>query len=311
MRRVMGPLLSIVIALPLAVAAASTPHGGTGKSPAARSAAAMLKTPVQSLVSSERDFAKMAREHGTRAAFLANLADDAVTFQPLPVNGHDSWQARPPSQSSLAWEPAYAEVAAAGDLGFTSGPWEFNPPAGTPNAQTSYGDFLSVWRRTKGGWKVALDVGASHDKPDVGLGTTPFVEGPEHEGGQGVTDPMEAGVLRTFDLAMSRMVASVNASRAVIHWAASDLRYLHDGDMPRTGDDARNALAMAAKRPSWKPTGFGVAASGDLGYTYGVREDSSEVAGQAPDSSVYVHVWRRADGDWKIAAAVENPLRHK
>src|SRR5437773_11311589 len=88
MRRVPGLLLLIALTLPLADAAAATKRV-VGKSPGARIASGTLKSPLQSMVSSERDFAKLAREHGTRAAFLANLAADGVVFSPLAVNGHD------------------------------------------------------------------------------------------------------------------------------------------------------------------------------------------------------------------------------
>jgi ketosteroid isomerase-like protein len=60
----------------------------------------------------------------------------------------------------------------------------------------------------------------------------------------------------------------------------------------------------------FRPADAGVASTGDLGYTYGVREDSSQVAGRGLDSTVYVHVWRRTEGNrWKMCVVMDNPLR--
>src|SRR5207248_506066 len=163
----------------------------------------------QSLVAAEVAFARRAATRNTRDAFVENLAPDAVLFDPLPVNGHDLYAARPVTKAKLVWTPAYAAIAASGNFGVTSGPWEYTP--------------------------------------------------------------------------------------------TGDLHYLREGDPARSDDDARNAMSATPAHSAFRPIGEGVATSGDLGYTYGVREDSS--ADRAPDSTVYVHVWRRAeDGGWKVSA---------
>ena len=56
--------------------------------------------------------------------------------------------------------------------------------------------------------------------------------------------------------------------------------------------------------------GSGIAASLDLGYTYGLAEVFTRGASGAPaDSGVYLHIWRRGpDHRWKLALVVENPL---
>jgi hypothetical protein len=49
----------------------------------------------------------------------------AVVFRPMAVNGKQWYQQRPPSPGRLSWEPIYADISAAGDMGYTTGPWEF------------------------------------------------------------------------------------------------------------------------------------------------------------------------------------------
>src|SRR5436309_4119002 len=107
------------------------------------------------VVDAERSFARYSVEHGMREAFLQFLADDAILFRPLPVNGKKWFEGRPPAPGALLWQPTYARVSEAGDLGVTSGPWEFKPSDTT--AASSFGHFLTVWRKQADGtWRVEL-----------------------------------------------------------------------------------------------------------------------------------------------------------
>src|SRR5690242_21181512 len=87
------------------------------------------QTPLQQMVQTEQAFSRMAAEKNTRDAFFAFIADDGLLFRPTAVNGK-KWMNEHPVPASdkhplLAWQPAFAGMAAAGDLGFTTGPWEF------------------------------------------------------------------------------------------------------------------------------------------------------------------------------------------
>ena len=47
------------------------------------------------MVEAEKKFYQTGQEKGTRAAFLAFLADDGIVFRPGPVNGKESWGSVP------------------------------------------------------------------------------------------------------------------------------------------------------------------------------------------------------------------------
>src|SRR5262245_50726039 len=67
---------------------------------------------LDSVVAAEKAFAQRAAEKGTRDAFLTFLADDALVFEPDPVNGKEAWKARqPPPGSLLSWYPVHSEVS--------------------------------------------------------------------------------------------------------------------------------------------------------------------------------------------------------
>lgn len=270
-----------------------------------------LRTPdLDSLVASERAFARMSVERGMRDAFLAFLAEEAVVFEPLPVNGRRVWEARGPAKSRLMWEPAYAEISAAGDLGYTSGPWELHPPGDQP---AFYGHFISVWRHPPAGdWKVVLDIGCGHEKPERGVGSGDLSAVPSTERG-----PWPARrrfpdrELMAAEKKLSSEAGAKGLGAALASVASGNVRVNREGRLPVLGLEAvRAELVADTSRATWTPREARASRSGDLGYAYGILERRPAAAGAAPDSSVFLHIWRREpDGRWRIALTVENPTK--
>jgi ketosteroid isomerase-like protein len=263
----------------------------------------------QSLVNAERSFASMSVERGMRDAFLAHMAEDGIVFQPLPMNARQAWEPRPKPSATLVWEPSFAEVAAAGDLGYTTGPWElrFPPEANRPAA---HGHFHSVWRReADGSWKVAVDIGGAHEQQEPGVGSGAFTPGPVHA--QAPRGDRGAAALREILAAerrFSREAGRQGLAAAFAAVAAKDVRFGREGQVPALGLAAAQAALAGDTRPvRWTPQGSGASRSGDLGYTYGVRERVGDGAA-APDTTVYLDVWRREGSSWRLALMVDNPV---
>jgi ketosteroid isomerase-like protein len=264
---------------------------------------------MDSLVAAERAFAALSVDKGMRDAFLAYLAGDAVIFRPRAVSARPVWEARGPVPATLAWQPAYAEVSAAGDLGYTTGPSEFRPyDAKEP---VSYGHFVSIWQRQgDGAWRVALDVGISHERPAHGVGSRDFTPGPDHASAGRRAGAEPAAVdLQALDRQWSGDERALGAVPAFTRWAASDVRFYREGTEPVRGTRAASAALVAIPGANvWIPDSQRVARSADLGCTYGVLERRASPDG-APDSSVYLHVWRRdRHGHWQAALVLEKPL---
>ena len=97
-------------------------------------------------------------------------------------------------------------------------------------------------------------------------------------------------------------------ARAYEKVSANDLRFFRNGAPPSLGIES--AVAASATRPrdiSFEPRGEGMSRSWDLGYSYGLA--TTRTRGGAPDTSSYVHVWRRNDrGDWKLLLDIENEV---
>jgi ketosteroid isomerase-like protein len=297
-------------------------------------------SPLEGLVAAEKSFAAESEAHGMRDAFLAFLAEDAITFRPGPILGHKSWEERTSPPGTLVWEPSFAEIAAAGDLGYTTGPWEYRPPA-EKNQPTSYGHFVSVWKRSNSGdWLVALDIGIGHDKSEPGYGSGAFTAGPLHPepephdrggvsfglglGGRGFgvgahtgngapdrfseyADVLDARSLAAADREYGWRIANRGAMDACARMVAKDARFYREGGPPTVGTAAaQEILEGRGGVVTWLPAAQHSSASGDLGYTYGLLEWRA-AAKSAPDTSAFVHIWRRMPGQkWQLVLDIEN-----
>jgi ketosteroid isomerase-like protein len=246
------------------------------------------------LIEAERAFARDAAEKGTRAGFLAHMGDGSVVFEPLPVDARATWEAREARPGVLAWQPEHAQISASGDVGWTTGPWEFRPRSGA-DEPVAFGEYATVWRKTSSGaWKWAADIGIGHGRP-AGPAAEPTlapVGGPA-----AATTP--ADVLAAERAFVSAAGAGIEA--AYLEHAAPGVLLLREGAARAEGVDA--ATALAARHPvSWEPIEAFVSEAGDLGWVYGL----TLLAGE-PDSAGYLRVWNRLPGgDWKIALDVAN-----
>ncbi len=68
------------------------------------------------IVAAESAFAKLAAEKGTRTAFLANMTDEAVVFNPERANAKEDWTKRGESKSLLSWAANFADSSSGGAI---------------------------------------------------------------------------------------------------------------------------------------------------------------------------------------------------
>jgi ketosteroid isomerase-like protein len=121
---------------------------------------------LESLVNSERAFARASLEKSTKDAFLAYLAPDAILFRPHPVAGRKYTEENPGPETLLTWEPTFADLSASADMGYTTGPWEIRKERNPADKPVAFGHFVSVWKKQPdGSWKVVIDTGIAHARP--------------------------------------------------------------------------------------------------------------------------------------------------
>ena len=266
---------------------------------------------LDSLVAAERAFSALSVQKGIKTSFLAYLAEDGIVFRPTATNGRKAVEAQQSSNMTLIWEPEYAEVSAAGDLGYTTGPWELRRL--DPNRPfAGWGHFISVWKKQKSGpWRVVLDVGTEHDQPVHGVGNVDFTAGPAtvRHGSSG-TPPVS---LTSEDRTFSKLMKASGISASYGAMGAPELRFHRDHIMPIAGvDSVKLQIGRMPGYFDYRAEGQRVAASGDLGCTWGVAQHHPPGGATKADSCVYVHIWRRnAAAEWKLALEVLNPLRRE
>jgi ketosteroid isomerase-like protein len=271
---------------------------------------------LDSLVAAEKAFAQMAAEKGTRDAFLAFLADDALVFQPDPMNGKEAWKARQPSPAVLSWYPVHSEVSLAGDLGFNTGPFDYRPKPG--EKPVVFGQFATIWaRQADGFWKAVLDLGSATPEPPSQVAPAISLTGPAKVEVTALPKVDMAAALTALldaDRAFSSATQEKGASVAYEPLLTDDVRLVRASRQPALGREAARALLAENPMPTtWEPLGGGVSRSGDLGYTYGFvkrHEDGPESAWI--NTSNYLRVWRKEkDGPWKLAFEVYSPRPQK
>jgi len=120
------------------------------------------------LIKLEAEFAQAVAEQG-QAAFVSYFADDGVELDNgggIVTKEDMRKEPRWPEGTSLTWTPAKAEMAASGDLGYTYGTYVFKSKNKEGKMVTSYGKYMSVWKKQKDGtWKVVADMGNSSPEP--------------------------------------------------------------------------------------------------------------------------------------------------
>ena len=272
---------------------------------------------LQSMVDTERAFARMSEEQGVRPSFMAFIADDGILFRPRAVKGKQ-WMSEhpvpPPSSDKrplLSWQPTFADIARAGDMGYTTGPWEYKSDIHDAKA-VAFGNFLTVWKKqADGSWKFAIDLGISNPQPaEAAAAWQPPKIYRQAMAGRRVDVKAETNVLLAREHEFSSTSVTRGAQTAFDSFAASDVRVFRNDKFPFVGKTA----AAAALPPSgsvwnWEPAFGDVSQSGDLGYTYGtyriLRKDALPTI---LESGNYYRIWKKQGGKWLVVADLLDPV---
>jgi ketosteroid isomerase-like protein len=265
---------------------------------------------LKALVNTEREFSKTSEAKGIRDAFLAYLADDGILFRPNPVLGKKWWIERPAVGGLLTWEPIFADVSRAGDLGYTTGPWQFREK-GPADSEVAHGNFVTVWKKQADGkWKFVIDLGISNPPPAarvVFLESPPKDQKASWKPKNNLDIESERAALLDVDREFSKAAANEGAAVAFLHYAADSIRLFRNGKAPLVGKGAAAPLfAVGQGAIAWSPVKSDVARSGDLGYTYGAGEIKEE---GKTERFNYVRIWKRASaGGWRVVLDVINVI---
>ena len=258
------------------------------------------ETPAQavgSLVEAERNFYRAGQEQGTRAAFLAFLADSGIVFRAGPVNGRKIWNEREENGFDLVWEPTFAAVSRSADFGYDTGPakWRANKKE---KEFSGYGHFVSIWRKEPdGAWKVLLDCGIEHAKPLQKTEVLRTIVPAEKIN----AEPDAAARQRAFGEAQRGFVtlAKLDFTKAFREFGGDEVRLYRDGSLPATGKDAGAKLRGAEQAGiALEVVAGNMSSSSDLAYYYGKYSDTRSQGGVIGH---FLQIWQTdSTGAWKL-----------
>ena len=246
-----------------------------------------LRPSWDKLVEAEKTFARTSVANGTKAAFLGVLADDAIIFRPTAVPGRKWFQENPPASSQLNWAPEFADIALAGDLGYTTGPFEVRRTA--KDEPVAFGHYVTLWRKdANGDWKVVIDNGTSHERSPAPV----KVDSPAL--------PKEMGTAKSKQEIESARTALLKADHeaagALANALADDVRLYRDGSLPFIGKEAAlKGITQSADTLSTQGQAF-ISSSADLAGIYGTMNGAN-----------YFRIWKKQrNGSWKIVLDLMN-----
>lgn len=252
-------------------------------------AAAHAQERIVPLVEAERSFARYALEHNTREAFLKFMDSAAVVFDKGEIqNAKLTWEAKKPSAGKLIWEPAFAVISTAGDLGVTTGPWEFR--ASASDTAIASGVFTSVWKKNAAGeWKWLVDMGVEHNQKGPAFKDVVSIE-------LNHIERSSYDALR-YMLNAEQQFINTYGSTGKEAWTAvadNDVYLINPGQLPIQGKNRINeALVNMSGGIKFQAIGSGVSKDGDLGYVYGYANEEGKKGN-------YLRIWRRVGRKWTL-----------
>jgi ketosteroid isomerase-like protein len=283
-----------------------------------------LSPSLRSLVEAERAFARTSVEKGVRDSFFEFFAEDGINFTPHPTNTREAIRkSQPPATRppiTLNWEPAFADISQAGDLGYTTGPFWVTDQS-PEKRPTRHGFYFSIWKKQADGqWKVVIDAGVPTPAP---ASTQPPSFHPASasqfkQKSAKVNIEAERAALANLEREFLKAAKTEGVAKAFESFMADDARLHRTGMFPLT--EQGSIRAFFAAKPltmTWETIKADVSQSNDLGYTYGsyeLKENSTAAtatgaASAAVEKGYFVRVWKRnKDGKWKVVLDTTNPL---
>lgn len=271
------------------------------------------------LEAADRDFSEAATTLGRTQAFLAVLAENSIVFRAGPVDALDVYAENQYQYrlDQLNWQSHFIDVSRSGDLGVSVGPSRFTSNSGDVRRET-YGYLVGIWVKVAEQWKLLADVPVrlpgylSLDvKPDF-ADTERVLRETAHPVMAAENDMQS---LIDADNLFGQSINFRGGQRALLRYGLENQRVYLPGMAPAVGAEAASTVYgrfmdshVATTNPvSMRYMGGYLAASGEMGFTYGIMSANVDEGGSGFQAS-YLRIWRFTNSnEWKIALEVVSP----
>lgn len=269
-----------------------------------------LQATVDELLAVDRDFAKAA-ENTDMITGISAMFDEEVTA-PLPSGkfAHskaelvEAIRANPANlKARVRWSPVKAGLSADGQHGFTLGYVTIQDEG---KSEPRLSKYLAYWIRRPEGWRVLAYKRETRPAGSVSLDMLqPSLPA------KPVIASVNAAAIERYEAELKQTEAAFSSDARTVG-ARSAFTKFGSVESVNLGSSAevtvgRPAMAAGPDIPmdvSWAADGARVAATGDLGFTWGTMRPGGLAAAGGQQTFPFFAVWRRADlkDDWRYIA---------
>jgi hypothetical protein len=244
---------------------------------------------IKGLINAEKQFAWFTATHTVKEGFLAYMDSAGVIFrQGNDVNAFEAYKKQPGSPGVLNWTPAFAVISSSGDMGATTGPYEFMAKS-MQDTPVGRGSFFSVWQINKTGeWKNMADLGTSYKQEAMPVRQVKEVIQPKQQTENLVFEDILA-IDRKFNTALQQKNMG-----AWMQYIASDSWLNTDGELPAIGMlQIADALQKLPGSVQINHKAGSISSAKDFAYVYGTVVNGSS-------RNNYLRVWIYRNKQWQI-----------
>jgi len=249
---------------------------------------------IDKLVATEKSFAATSKEQNTKIAFISFLDSNCIGYRNgEQVNLFEEYSKLKQDSSKLTWAPEFAVISSSGDLGATTGPWEYRQSS-LKDTPVAHGHFTTIWKKNdKGEWKAVFDMGIGYaQKQNNNNQITEVI----------LTKPVrvekETGTLALIDLNFSDAF-EIDKKYAVSKVVTNDSWLSIQGNAPLKGSSAINAfLSSYADNIKFSlPEHSVFSKSMDMFAMYGQAQTGNT-------KQAYMRLWIKQGDEWKLLMMV-------
>ncbi|CAN5588226.1 hypothetical protein BH10BAC2_BH10BAC2_20520 [soil metagenome] len=246
--------------------------------------------PIDQLIAAEKKFAATSKEQTTKIAFLSFLDSNCAGFyNGEQVNLFEEYSKRKEDSSKLTWAPEFAIISSSGDMGATTGPWEYRQSA-LKDTPVAHGHFATIWKKNdKGEFKAVFDMGISYnEKINNNSSVAKLILNKPKE------KDSELFLLMNVDMNFTNGFEADKA-HAINKVVSNDGWFSINGSAPFKGSEAiKNSLNIFQKQIKFFPAAHIIISKNtDMFAVYGNAQAGEKKQG-------YFRVWIKENNEWKL-----------
>jgi hypothetical protein len=244
---------------------------------------------IKGLINAEKQFAWFTATHTVKEGFLSYMDSMGIIFrQGNDVNALEAYKKQPASTGILNWTPAFAVISSSGDMGVTTGPYEFMAKS-MQDTPVGRGSFCSIWQINKAGeWKNMADLGTSYKQAAPPVHQVKEVVQPRQ-----VTENVLFEDILVIDKKFNTALQQKNMG-LWMQYIASDSWLNIDGELPAMGmlqiADALQKFPVSVQITS---KAGNISSAKDFAFVYG-----TVVNGATRNN--YLRVWIYRNKQWQV-----------